>query len=87
MAAELAEHGIRMNVISIDVTETHQLRYEAELEAEDDPDRTPDDVLREWGGDAPDRPTRLAREPRGRGHVSRQRQGVIRRGNRPQSQW
>jgi hypothetical protein len=42
-----------MNVISIDVTETHQLRYEAELEAEDDLDRTPDDVLREWGETRP----------------------------------
>ena len=49
MAGELAEHGIRMNAISTDVTETHQLRYEAGLEAENDPDRTTEDVLREWG--------------------------------------
>lgn len=53
MAGELAEYGIRMNAISTDVTETHQLRYEAGLEAADDPDRTTDDVLREWGDDVP----------------------------------
>ncbi|WP_227377658.1 SDR family NAD(P)-dependent oxidoreductase [Haladaptatus halobius] len=49
MAHEIAEHGIRMNAISTDVTETYQLHYEAEMIAEDDPDRTPEDVLREWG--------------------------------------
>ncbi len=49
MAHELAEHGIRMNAISTDVTKTYQLRYEAEMIAENDPDRTPEDVLREWG--------------------------------------
>jgi NAD(P)-dependent dehydrogenase (short-subunit alcohol dehydrogenase family) len=53
MAGELAEHGIRMNAISTDVTETYQLRYEAEREAENDPDRTADDVLREWGESRP----------------------------------
>jgi NAD(P)-dependent dehydrogenase (short-subunit alcohol dehydrogenase family) len=49
MAHELAEHGIRMNAISTDVTETYQLHYEAETIAEGDPDRTPEDVLSEWG--------------------------------------
>jgi NAD(P)-dependent dehydrogenase (short-subunit alcohol dehydrogenase family) len=49
MAHELAEHGIRMNAVSTDVTESHQLRYEAEQAAAGDPDRTPEDVLREWG--------------------------------------
>ena len=49
MAIELAEHGIRMNAISTDATETYQLRHEAEMAAENDPDRTPEDVLREWG--------------------------------------
>lgn len=53
MAVELAPHGIRMNAISTDVTETHQLRYEAEQIAEGDPNRTADDVLREWGEDTP----------------------------------
>lgn len=53
MAGELAEHGIRMNAISTDVTETYQLRYEAEMAAEDDPDQTADDVLREWGETRP----------------------------------
>lgn len=42
-----------MNAISTDVTETHQLCYEAGLEAEDDPDRTTVDVLREWGETRP----------------------------------
>lgn len=49
MSHELAEHGIRMNAISTDLTETHQVRYEAEMAAENDPDRTIEDVLREWG--------------------------------------
>ncbi|MFC6964247.1 SDR family NAD(P)-dependent oxidoreductase [Halocatena marina] len=53
MAHELADHGIRMNAISTDVTETYQLRYEAEMIAEDDPNRTPEDVLREWGAARP----------------------------------
>lgn len=48
MAGELAEHGIRMNAVSTDVTESRQLRTEAELEA-DGTDQTSDDVLREWG--------------------------------------
>jgi len=49
MAHELAEHGIRMNAISTDLTETYQVHYEAEVAAEDDPDRTKQDVLDEWG--------------------------------------
>lgn len=48
MAHELAEHGIRMNAISTDLTETSQVHHEAEMAAEDDPDRTKEDVLREW---------------------------------------
>ena len=55
MAHELAPYGIRMNAVSTDVTESSQLRYEAELTAEDDSnlDRTTDDVLREWGKQRP----------------------------------
>ena len=49
MAQELADHGIRMNAISTDVTETAQLRHEAERTAKDDPTRTPEDVLQERG--------------------------------------
>lgn len=49
MAQELAEHGIRMNAISTDVTETHQTHLEAEMEAEEDPDRTAIEILRERG--------------------------------------
>jgi len=49
MAQELAEHDIRMNAVSTDVTETAQLRYEAEQEAADDPDRTVDVILRARG--------------------------------------
>jgi NAD(P)-dependent dehydrogenase (short-subunit alcohol dehydrogenase family) len=41
MAAELAEHGIRVNAVSTDVTETYQLRSEAERAVEDDADRSP----------------------------------------------
>ncbi|WP_225333572.1 SDR family NAD(P)-dependent oxidoreductase [Halomicrobium urmianum] len=53
MAHELAEHGIRMNAISTDLTETYQVRREAEMAAEDDPDRTVGDVLDEWGAARP----------------------------------
>jgi NAD(P)-dependent dehydrogenase (short-subunit alcohol dehydrogenase family) len=53
MAHDLAAHGIRMNAISTDVAETYQLRHEAELRAENDPDRTADDILREWGESRP----------------------------------
>lgn len=53
MAHDYAQHGIRVNAISTDVTDTYQLRYEAELIAEDDPDMEPEDVLREWGESRP----------------------------------
>jgi len=53
LAVELAEHGIRVNAVSTDVTETYQLRYEAEQIAAEDPDRTAEDVLNEWGEDRP----------------------------------
>ena len=53
MAQELAEHGIRMNAISTDVTETAQTRYEAEQEAEADPSRTAEEILRARGEQRP----------------------------------
>ena len=53
MAHDYAEHGIRVNAISTDVTDTYQLRYEAELIAEDDPDVEPEDVLKGWGDALP----------------------------------
>ncbi|MFC7020815.1 MULTISPECIES: SDR family NAD(P)-dependent oxidoreductase [Haloarcula] len=53
MAQELAEHGIRMNAISTDVTETAQTRYEAEQAAKDHPDRTAEEILRERGEKRP----------------------------------
>jgi NAD(P)-dependent dehydrogenase (short-subunit alcohol dehydrogenase family) len=53
MAYDYAQHGIRVNAVSTDVTETYQLRYEAERIAADDPDRSPADVLREWGDSRP----------------------------------
>ena len=49
MAHDYAEHGIRVNAVSTDVTESHQLRYDAQLIADDDPERTPQDVLDDWG--------------------------------------
>jgi len=53
LAAELAEHGIRVNAISTDMTESYQLRYEAEQVAEGDPNKTAEDILRKWGKDRP----------------------------------
>jgi len=53
MAYDYAQHGIRVNAVSTDATETYQLRYEAERIAADDSDRTADDVLREWGEERP----------------------------------
>lgn len=53
MAHELAQEGIRMNAVSTDVTESRQLRYEAEQVAGDRPDRTTEDVLEEWGDERP----------------------------------
>lgn len=52
MAGELASHGIRMNAVSTDVTESRQVWTEAELEA-DGTDRTAEDVLQEWGHSRP----------------------------------
>lgn len=52
MAGELAEHGIRLNAVSTDMTRSAQLRYEAEREA----DRRGTDVetvLEEWGTERP----------------------------------
>jgi NAD(P)-dependent dehydrogenase (short-subunit alcohol dehydrogenase family) len=53
MAWDYAHHGIRVNAISTDATETYQLRYEAEMQAESDPERTADDILAEWGAQRP----------------------------------
>ena len=49
MAHELAGHGIRMNAVSTDLTETSQVHHEAEMAAADTPGRTKEEVLREWG--------------------------------------
>lgn len=49
MAYDYAQKGIRVNAISTDATRSYQLRYEAERIAEDNPDRTADDILDEWG--------------------------------------
>ncbi len=48
MAGELAKHGVRMNAVSTDVTESRQLRKEAQIEAEDR-GLTTEEVLEEWG--------------------------------------
>ena len=53
MAYDYAQHGIRVNAVSTDVTETYQLRYEAEMISEDDPERSADDVLADWGASRP----------------------------------
>lgn len=53
MAHDYAQHGIRVNAISTASTETYQLRYDAGLIAEDDPDRSVDDVLDDWGRNIP----------------------------------
>jgi NAD(P)-dependent dehydrogenase (short-subunit alcohol dehydrogenase family) len=55
LAHDLAGHGIRVNAVSTDLTETSQVRYEADLAAEDDPDRSVDLPLGRLG-----RPTDLA---------------------------
>ena len=52
LAIELAEHGIRVNAVSTDLTETYQVRKEAEMAAEDS-DRTADEFLTEWGDERP----------------------------------
>lgn len=52
MAGELAEHGIRMNAVSTDLTETRQVRLEAELEASKK-DTTKAAILDEWAAGIP----------------------------------
>lgn len=53
MAHDYAHHGIRVNAISTDVTDTYQLRHEAELLAAEDPTKEPKDFLEEWGSALP----------------------------------
>lgn len=53
LAAEYAEHGIRVNAVSTDMTRSSQLRSEAAGVADDDPDRTVEDVLDSWGDKRP----------------------------------
>jgi 3-oxoacyl-[acyl-carrier protein] reductase len=53
-AGELAERGIRMNAVSTDVTDSYQLRWEAEqMAAEESEDRSAEEILREWGETRP----------------------------------
>jgi 3-oxoacyl-[acyl-carrier protein] reductase len=52
MAGELAEHGIRMNAVSTDLTDTRQVHFEARLECEAS-DRTEGEVLDAWAKDLP----------------------------------
>lgn len=53
MAWDYAQEGIRVNAISTDATNTYQLRHEAELLAAEDPERSPEDLLEEWGAERP----------------------------------
>lgn len=53
MAQELAEHGIRMNAVSTDMTETDRTHYEAEQDAENDPARTAEEKLQARGEQRP----------------------------------
>lgn len=53
LAHDFAEHGIRVNAVSTDVTESAQLRFEAEEIADGFEDRTAEDVLAEWGEERP----------------------------------
>jgi NAD(P)-dependent dehydrogenase (short-subunit alcohol dehydrogenase family) len=53
MAYDYAQHGIRVNAISTYVTMTHQVRYEAEMISEDNPELSIDDVLEDWGASRP----------------------------------
>lgn len=53
MAYELAQDGIRMNAVSTDITRTSQVQYQAEQIAGDDPDKTAETVLEEWGDERP----------------------------------
>jgi len=52
MAGELAEHGIRMNAVSTDLTDTRQVRLEARQEAKTT-DTTESDVVDEWASELP----------------------------------
>ena len=52
LAADLADHGIRVNAVSTDVTESRQLHHEAEMEGERT-GRDPETVLGEWGAARP----------------------------------
>jgi NAD(P)-dependent dehydrogenase (short-subunit alcohol dehydrogenase family) len=53
MAHDLAPHGIRMNAVSTDLTESYQSRWEAEQEAAERDGTTADDILDEWGDERP----------------------------------
>jgi len=53
MAADYAPEGIRVNAVSTDATRTYQLRYEAEMLAESDDERTADEILDDWGAERP----------------------------------
>ena len=53
MAHDYARHGIRVNAVSTDVTETYQLRYEAEQIAAERTDTTAIEILEEWGAKRP----------------------------------
>jgi 3-oxoacyl-[acyl-carrier protein] reductase len=53
MAYDYAHHGIRVNAISTDATDTYQLRKEAEIISGDDPEVSADDVLADWGASRP----------------------------------
>lgn len=52
MAGELAKHGIRMNAVSTDLTDTRQVRLEARHEGEAT-GRSEEAVLDEWANDLP----------------------------------
>lgn len=53
MAYDLAEYGIRMNAVSTHMTDTHQLRLEAELFTRDIANMSTEDLLEEWAASEP----------------------------------
>lgn len=53
MAWDYAQHGIRVNAVSTDATETYQLRKDAQAYAEEQGDMAIEEVLREWGEHRP----------------------------------
>jgi NAD(P)-dependent dehydrogenase (short-subunit alcohol dehydrogenase family) len=54
MAYDYARDGVRVNAVSTDATRSHQLRLEAEMLAEENgEDRTPDEILDDWGAERP----------------------------------